>query len=56
MMRIPHIGPTLSKRIVEARNNTRIRFPSDLEPILGRGLARRVSAYVELKGKKLTEF
>lgn len=56
MMRIPHIGPTLSKRIVEARNNTRIRFLSDLEPILGRGLARRVSAYVELKGKKLTEF
>jgi len=56
ILRIPHIGPVTARKIVEARKNFKIRYVSNLERIIGANLARRVSPYVELKDKRLTEF
>ena len=53
---IPGIGPTTAKKIIEAREKVKIRHITDIENILGRSLARKVSHYVELKDKKLNAF
>ncbi|MDH5771255.1 MAG: radical SAM protein [Candidatus Bathyarchaeota archaeon] len=56
MMLIPNIGPTLSGKILKARNDMKISYLKNLEKILGANLARRVAAYVHLKDKKLSRF
>jgi len=56
ILRIPHIGPITAKRIICARENIKIRRSEDLENIIGAGLTRRVSRYVELRDKRLTDF
>jgi len=56
ILRVPQIGPVIAKKIVRARENTKIRNSVDLERIIGPSLCRRVSPYVELKDRKLTEF
>jgi len=56
IVRIPHVGPVTARKIVEARKNVKIRYAADLEQVIGASLARRVSQYVELKDKKLTDF
>ncbi|MGQ9461174.1 MAG: helix-hairpin-helix domain-containing protein [Candidatus Bathyarchaeaceae archaeon] len=56
ILRIPQIGPIAAKRIIEARKNVKIRYVPDLERIIGANLTRRVSQYVELKDKRLTDF
>lgn len=56
IVQIPHIGPVTARRIMKARENMQIRYFADLERIIGRNLCRRVSRYVELKDKKLTDF
>ncbi|MFQ5999793.1 MAG: helix-hairpin-helix domain-containing protein, partial [Candidatus Bathyarchaeia archaeon] len=56
ILRIPQIGPVTARKIIEARKNVKIRYVSNLERIIGANLARRVSSYVELKDKRLTEF
>jgi len=56
MMRIPRVGPLTAKKILRARNSFKIRYSSDLERILGANLTRRVSPYVDLKDKRLTDF
>jgi len=53
---IPHVGPVTAKRIMKARENMQIRCSTDLEKIIGANLCRRISHYVELKDKKLTDF
>jgi predicted DNA-binding helix-hairpin-helix protein len=53
---IPQIGPMTAKKIIEGRKNMKIRYVADLEQIIGANLTRRVVRYVELKGKKLTDF
>jgi len=55
ILRIPGVGPTTANKLIEARNVVKIRHLSDLEKVVGRGLARRMSVYVELREKKLTE-
>jgi len=56
ILRIPQIGPMTAKRIIEGRKNMKIRHVADLEQIIGANLTRRVSRYIELKDKKLTDF
>jgi len=56
IMQIPRIGPTRAKRILEARRNLRIRYSKDLEPVIGASLTRRISPYVTLKDKRITDF
>lgn len=56
IVRIPRVGPLTARKIMKARKNVKIRYSSDLESILGVGLARRISRYVELKERKLTDF
>jgi predicted DNA-binding helix-hairpin-helix protein len=56
VIRIPHIGPVTARRILKAREKMQIRHCADLEKIIGADLCRRVSRYIELKDKKLTDF
>ena len=56
IVRIPNIGPVTAKRIMRAREKMQIRYSVDLEKIIGAKLCRRVSRYIELKDKKLTDF
>jgi len=56
ILRIPRIGPITARRIIGARENTKIRYFKDLEKVIGMGLTRRVSPYVELRDKQLTDF
>jgi len=56
ILRIPKIGLTLAKRIMRARENTKIRYFKDLEKAIGAGLTRKISPYVELGDKRLTDF
>ena len=56
ILRIPQIGPMTAKKIIEGRKNMKIRHVADLEQIIGANLTRRVSRYIELKDKKLTDF
>ena len=56
MLRIPRIGPVTARRIIEARRQTKIRYTSDLERILGARFTRRIRRYVELKDKLLSDF
>ena len=56
ILRIPQIGPMTAKKIMKGRKNVKIRHVADLEQIIGANLTRRVSQYIELKDKKLTDF
>jgi len=56
ILRIPQIGPITARKIIEARKNVKIRYAANLEQIIGANLTRRVSQYVELKDKRLTNF
>lgn len=56
MLRVPGIGPTIAKRIIEIRDGLRIRYFSDLEKVLGPNLARAISPYIYLKDRRLTYF
>jgi len=56
ILRIPQIGPMTAKKIMGARKNIKIRHVANLEQIIGANLTRRVSQYLELKDKKLTDF
>ncbi len=55
IVRIPGIGPNTAKAIIQTRRAVSIRFSSDLEKILGSS-TRRISRYVDLKDKRLTDF
>lgn len=56
LVRIPRVGPLTAKKIMQARNNRKIRVSADLEPAIGARLTRRISPFIELKDRKLTEF
>jgi predicted DNA-binding helix-hairpin-helix protein len=56
IVQIPHIGPITAKKIIKAREEIKIQYAADLERIIGANFTRRVSPYVELKDKRLTEF
>jgi predicted DNA-binding helix-hairpin-helix protein len=56
IMRIPRIGPKTAGKIVKTRANTKIRFSSDLERIIGGNLTRRIGPYVDLRDRRLTDF
>ena len=56
IVRIPHIGPTTAKKILEARKTKPIKYSSDLEKILGPHLTRKVLQYIEVKDKSLIQF
>jgi len=56
IMRIPRVGPTRARRIMEARNDRKIRYSQDLEGIIGAALTRRISQYVDLKDRRMTDF
>ena len=56
LMLIPNVGPTLSDKILRARNEMEINYLSDLEKVLGARLARSVAAYVYLRDRKLSKF
>jgi predicted DNA-binding helix-hairpin-helix protein len=56
IVRIPRIGPKTAKKIIQSREVGNIRFSSDLERIIGASLTRRVSSYVDMKDRKLTDF
>lgn len=56
IVRIPRVGPITARRIMRARENRQIRYCADLEKIIGANLCKRVSRYIELKDKKLTDF
>jgi predicted DNA-binding helix-hairpin-helix protein len=56
ILRIPRIGPITAKRIMGVRENIKVRRSEDLEKIIGANLTRKISPYVELKDKRLTDF
>ena len=56
IVRTPHIGPKTAKKILQTRRITKIRFSSDLERIIGANFTRRISRYVDLKDRRLTDF
>ena len=56
IVRIPHMGPVTAKKIIETRKNIKIRYVANLERIIGANLTRRISQYVELMDKRLTDF
>jgi len=56
MIRIPRVGPVTAKRILHARNSFKIKCSADLERVVGANLARKISPYVDLKDKRLTDF
>lgn len=56
IVRIPHIGPLRAKKIIRARKEIKILYSNDLEKIIEANLTRRISPYVELKDKRLTDF
>ncbi len=57
IMRIPQVGPLTAKKIVEARKDTKIKYLSDLEKLLGASSARAIAPYIDLKdGPTLTKF
>lgn len=55
LLRIPNVGPLTADKLLEARNIARLNYLGDLEKVIGRGQARRIAPYVELRDKKLTE-
>jgi predicted DNA-binding helix-hairpin-helix protein len=56
MVQIPRVGPLTAKRIIQARQSRKIRFSSDLEPVIGANLTRKISPFIDLKDRKLTDF
>jgi len=56
IVRIPQVGPVTARKIIEARKSVKIRYVANLERVIGANLTRRVSQYVELKDKRLTDF
>jgi len=56
ILRIPKIGPMTARRIIRARESIKVRFFKDLEQIIGAGLTRKISPYIELRDKRLTDF
>jgi len=56
LMYIPRVGPVTAKRIIHAREKFNIKCSVDLERIVGANLTRKISRYVGLKDKKLTDF
>ena len=56
IVRIPHVGPTTAKKILEARKTKPIKYSKDLEKILGSALTRKILQYVEVKDKSLIQF
>jgi predicted DNA-binding helix-hairpin-helix protein len=56
MVQIPRVGPLTAKRIMQARQCGKIRFSSDLEPVIGANLTRKISPFIDLKDRKLTDF
>jgi predicted DNA-binding helix-hairpin-helix protein len=56
IIRIPQIGPATARKIIEARKSVKFRYVADLERVIGANLTRRVSQYVELRDRRLTDF
>ena len=56
MVQIPRVGPLTAKRIMRARQCHNIRFSSDLEPVIGANLTRKISPFIDLKDRRLTDF
>ena len=56
LVRIPRVGPLTAKKIMQARNNRKIRVSADIEPAIGARLTRKISPYIELKDKRLIDF
>jgi len=56
IVKIPRVGPVTAKKIIAAREKARIRYLANLERAIGRRLARAVAPYVDLKGKRLTQW
>jgi len=56
MVQIPCVGPITAKRIMQARNSFKIKCSADLERVVGANLTRKISQYVDLKDKRLTDF
>ena len=56
IVKIPHIGPITAKKIIRAREDIKFQSVADLERIIGANFTRRVSPYIELRDKRLTEF
>ena len=56
IVKIPRVGPMTAKKIMKARENTKVRHLSDLEKAIGPRLARAVAQYADLKEKRLTHW
>jgi len=56
MVQIPRVGPITANRILQARNSFKIKCSADLERVVGANLTRKISQYVDLKDKRLTDF
>jgi len=53
ILRIPHVGPVTARKILKAREVTRIRSLADLERVLGPTLAWRIQRYISLSDRRL---
>ena len=53
ILRIPHVGPVTARKILKAREVTRIRSLADLERVLGPTLAWRIRRYISLSDRRL---
>jgi competence protein ComEA len=56
MVQIPRVGPITAKKILKTRENFKIKCSADLERVVGANLTRKISPYVDLKDKRLTDF
>ena len=56
MVQIPRVGPFTAKKILQVRNNFQIKCSADLERVVGARLTRKISPYIDLKDKRLTDF
>jgi len=56
MVQIPRVGPLTAKKILRARETSKIKRSADLERVVGASLTRKISPYVDLKDKRLTDF
>lgn len=56
ILKIPRIGPATARKILRLRREKKIRFSHDLTPILGASLTRKITPYIEVKDRRLSDF
>jgi predicted DNA-binding helix-hairpin-helix protein len=56
MLKIPGVGPSTADKILEARKSLNLSSLENLKKVVGDKLARKMSPFIELRDRKLTEY